>query len=262
MKRLLALLLLSPCLLFAQSPFDGTWTVKLDTAQFPKKPDSYLVNQGMYECSSCVPPIKVKADGTDQKVTGHPYFDTAAVKVVDAQTIETTEKKDGKPMFSGTDSVSSDGSTLTSKFTDTSEDKPVTGNVTSTRVSKGPDGSHAISGSWQVTKVNSVSDNGLSTTYQSTPDGLKMSDMNGASYDAKFDGKDYPIEGDPGHTMVSLKRIVNDTIEETDKRGGKVVGIAKMTVSADGKWITVEFTNKERGTTTTYKMEKSRNSAR
>jgi len=29
-----------------------------------------------------------------------------------------------------------------------------------------------------------------------------------------------------------------------------------MTVSPDGKWITVEFTNKLRGTTTTYKMEK------
>ena len=56
--------------------------------------------------------------------------------------------------------------------------------------------------------------------------------------------------------MVSLKRIGNDTIEETDKRDGKVVGVSKMTVSADGKWITVEYTNKQRGTTTTYKMEK------
>jgi hypothetical protein len=41
MKRLLALLQLSPAVLFAQSPFDGTWMTKLDTAQFPKKPDSY-----------------------------------------------------------------------------------------------------------------------------------------------------------------------------------------------------------------------------
>jgi hypothetical protein len=52
-----------------------------------------------------------------------------------------------------------------------------------------------------------------------TADGLKMSDPNGNSYDAKFDGKDDPIQGDPGHTMVSLKRIGNDTIEETDWRG-------------------------------------------
>jgi hypothetical protein len=256
MKKLLALLLLSPAMLLAQSPLDGTWMTKLDTAQFPKKPNSYLLNKGMYECSSCVPKFNVKADGTDQKVTGHPYYDTVAVKVVDDHTVQLTQKKDGKTMFSGTDTVSSDGNTLTTKFTDQTEDKPVTGEVTSTRVSKGPGGSHAVSGSWRTDKVNSVSDNGLLVTYEGTQDGLKMSDPNGESYDAKFDGKDYPVEGDPGHTMVSLKRIGNDTIEETDKRNGKVVGIAKMTVSSDGKWITVEFTDKERGTTTTYKMQK------
>jgi hypothetical protein len=256
MKKLLALLLLSPTLLFAQSPFDGTWMTKLDTAQFPKKPDSYLLNQGMYECSSCVPKFKVKADGTEQKVTGHPYYDTLVIKVVDDHTIETTPKKDGKTTGTSTDTVSEDGSTLTTKFTDLTEDKPVTGEVTSTRVSKGPAGSHAVSGSWRVSKVNSVSDNGLTVTFQGSADGFKMSDPNGESYDAKFDGKDYPIQGDPGHTMVSLKRIGSDTIEETDKRDGKVVGVSKMTVSSDGMWITVEYTNRERGTTTTYKMAK------
>ena len=45
-------------------------------------------------------------------------------------------------------------------------------------------------------------------------------------------------------------------LRETDKRDGKIVGTSKMTVSPDGKWITVEYTNKQRGTTTTYKMEK------
>ena len=257
MKKLfLVLALLAPTMLFAQSPFDGTWMTKLDTAQFSQKPDRYLLNKGMYECSSCVPKYNVKADGTDQKVTGHPYYDTVAVKVVDDHTIEITQKKDGKTMGTDTDSVSSDGKTLTSKFVDQSLDKPVTGEVTSTRVAKGPSGSHAVSGSWRTEKVNSVSDNGLTVTYQGTADGLKMSDPNGQSYDAKFDGKDYPINGDPGHTMVSLKRIGNDTIEETDKRDGKVVGISKMTVSSDGKWITIVFTDKQRGTTMTFKMEK------
>jgi hypothetical protein len=58
--------------------------------------------------------------------------------------------------------------------------------------------------------------------------------------------------------MASLKRIGNDTIEETDKRHGKVVGFFKMTVSPDGRWINVEYKNKnkERGATTTYRMEK------
>jgi hypothetical protein len=93
-------------------------------------------------------------------------------------------------------------------------------------------------------------------TYQGTENGLKMSDQNGNSYDAKFDGKEYPINGDPGNTMVSLKRIGNDTIEETDKRDGKVVGISRMTVSKDGKSIHIDYTNKLQGTTTSFDMEK------
>ena len=56
--------------------------------------------------------------------------------------------------------------------------------------------------------------------------------------------------------MVSLKRIGNDTIEETDKRDGKVVGVSRMTVSKDGKSIQVDYTDKERETTTTFTMEK------
>ena len=56
--------------------------------------------------------------------------------------------------------------------------------------------------------------------------------------------------------MISLKRVGNDTIEETDKRNGKIVSISRMTVSQDGKSIKVEYTDKERGTKTTYTMEK------
>jgi hypothetical protein len=241
MKRLVAgVVLLASATLFGQSPFDGTWMTKLDTAKFPTKPDKYSLSNNMYECLTCVPKVAVKADGSDQKVTGHPYYDTIAVNVVNASEIEIIRKKDGKVMSSDTQTVSADGKALTDKFTDNTGTQPVTGDVSSTRVSAGPAGSHAVSGAWRTSKVNTVSNNGLTVTYQGTPNGLKMSDPNGNSYDAKFDGKDYPINGDPGHTMVSLKRIGNDTIEETDKRDGKIVGVYRMTVSADGKSIKAE----------------------
>src|SRR5260370_40868880 len=97
---------------------------------------------------------------------------------------------------------------------------------------------------------------GLTVSYQGTADGLKMSDPNGNRYDAKFDGKDYPINGDPGHTMVSLKRVGDDTIEETDKRDGKIGGVYRMTVSKDGKSIKAEYTDKQRGTTMAFTMQK------
>jgi hypothetical protein len=255
-KMLLGMVLLASATLFAQSPFDGTWMTKLDTAKLPTKPDKYSLSNNMYECLTCVPKYAVKADGSDQKVTGHPYYDTVAVHVVNASSIEIIQKKDGKVMGTDTQTVSADGNTLSDKFTDNSGTQPVTGEATSKRVSSGGSGSHAVSGAWRTEKINSISTNGLTVTYQGTADGLKMSDPNGNSYDAKFDGKDYPINGDPGHTMVSLKRVGNDTIEETDKRDGKIVGVYRMTVSKDGKSINAEYTDKQRGTTMTFTMEK------
>jgi hypothetical protein len=255
-KMLLGMVLFASATLSAQSPFDGTWLTKLDTAKLPTKPDKYSLRDNMYECLTCVPKVAVKADGTDQKVSGHPYYDTVAVQVVNASSVEIIEKKDGKVMFTDNETISADGNMLNDKFTDNTGTQPVTGEATSKRVSAGPAGSHALSGAWRTEKINSVSSNGLTITYQGTADGLKMSDPNGNSYDAKFDGKDYPIEGDPGHTMVSLKRIGNDTIEETDKRDGKIVGVYRMTVSKDGKSIKAEYTDKQRGTTMAFTMEK------
>ena len=86
LKLLLLAVLLTPTLGLAQGAFDGTWKVNLSTAKFPEKPDEYLLKDGIYQCKTCVPPIEVKADGKDQKVTGHPYFDTLNVKVVSLAT--------------------------------------------------------------------------------------------------------------------------------------------------------------------------------
>jgi hypothetical protein len=56
--------------------------------------------------------------------------------------------------------------------------------------------------------------------------------------------------------MVSVKRIDNRTIEETDKRDGKVEGVLRLKVSPDGKTIHAVYENKRQGTTTSWKMEK------
>jgi hypothetical protein len=255
-KLLLAVVLLASAALFGQSPFDGTWLVKVDSAKLPTKPDTYLLNKTTYECQTCVPKITVKANGTDQKVTGHPYFDTISVRVVNASSAEIIQKKDGKVMSTETLTISADGKTMTDKGTDTTGTKPVTFETTSTRVSAGPAGSHALSGSWRTEKVNSVSSNGLMVSFRCSASGLKMSDQNGRTYDARFDGSDYPVLGDPGHTRVWVKRMGARMIEETDKRGGKIVGVSRMTVSTDGNSINVEYLDKERGTTTTYTMTK------
>ncbi len=246
--------LLMPAMAMAQSAFDGTWKVDLKSAKFPTKPDVYLLQDGMYHCKTCVPPIEVKADGKDQKVSGHPYYDMVSIKVVDARTIEETHKKNGKTVATSKTWVSADGNTMTFEFTDSSASNaaPVTGKGESTRVAKGPAGSHAISGSWLTSKMDSVSDNGLMFTNKVVGDTLSMSTPTGQGYTAKLDGTEAPYKGDPGTTSLSLKKVGKNTIEETDKRDGKVTSVARMTVAADGKSMTITVDDKLHGTSSQY----------
>jgi hypothetical protein len=258
MKKLLALLLFAPAMLFAQSPWNGTWVTKVDTAQLSKKPEVYSLQNGTYRCSTCVPAIDLKADGADHAVTGSHYFDMVSVRVVDANTVEITDKKDGKTVYWESDTVSPDGRTLTQKFKDqtSGNPEPVTGEETLARVSKGPAGSASISGSWRAVKIGNMSSNGLTVTYEATADGLKMSTPTGQSYDAKFDGKNYPIQGDPGHTMVKVEKTSTASIVEFDQRDGKIVSTFHMTIAKDGKSIKAVFDDKERNTKITFTMYK------
>ena len=258
MKRFLALALfassinwvLVPVRGWAQNALEGTWKVDMSTVQFPKKPDVYLVANGMYECKSCVPAISIKADGTDQKVAGHPYFDTMRVKVIDDHNVESTNLRDGKVVGTEKDSVSADGDTLTGNWTDSGEPSggTQTGTYTAKRVAKGPAGANLMSGSWRTEKADNPAAV-LTWTYKLNGDELTMTNLTGQSYTAKLDGTDAPYKGDPGTTSVSVKMKGKDTLEETDKRDGKVINIFTMTVSADGKTAKLVGEDKLHGTT-------------
>jgi hypothetical protein len=63
------------------------------------------------------------------------------------------------------------------------------------------------------------------------------------SFEAKFDGKDYPVTGDPGSDSVSYQRVSANTLRSTSKKSGKVTTKAKILVSDDGKVTTVHFTD-------------------
>jgi hypothetical protein len=217
---------------------DGTWKVDMNKVDFPKKPDVFVLQNGMYACKTCTPPYEIKADGTDQSVTGHPYFDSVAIKVVNDRAIEETDKKGGKVVGTSTTTVSADGNTLMFTFNDSSNTNggpPVTGKGEAARVAKGPAGSNAISGSWRTSKIEGLSDNAIVWTYKISGDEITMTNPTGQSYTAKLNGTDAPMKGDPGVTSVSVKMIGKDTLEETDKRDGKVISVFKMTVAGDGK---------------------------
>ena len=59
--------------------------------------------------------------------------------------------------------------------------------------------------------------------------------------DAKFDGKDYPINGSPVADQVAYQRVSARTIKGTAKKAGKIVVREMATVSRDGKTLTGSY---------------------
>jgi hypothetical protein len=241
----------------ADSPFDGTWKAELSSANFSKKPDIYVLKDGMYSCRTCVPSYTIKADGSDQPVSGHPGFDTVALRALDAHTVQETHKKDGKTVYTETDTVAPDGKTVDADFTDINQNgTSVTGKVTIKQVAAGPAGSHGISGSWITASVGSLSDNGITDTYSTDGDTLTMTNPTGESYTAKMDGTPAPFTGNPNVTGVSVKKAGARTLVVTYSRGGKNTGVLRMTVTADGRTMHVSSHSLLTGHTTTWASEK------
>lgn len=105
---------------------------------------------------TCDPPYTVKADGADQTVSGYPGFDTINVRVIDDHTVEIVYKKAGRVTGNQKTTVSADGATARTEFTDypPSSDKPVTGSYTENRVGQPVANMHPYSGSWASGKAD------------------------------------------------------------------------------------------------------------
>jgi len=244
---------LLPGLAPAAGPFDGTWKAQMDSVAQDSPPDQFELRDGLFRCPSCAPGYEIRADGSDQRVVGHSYFDTVAVQVVGPRNVLRTSKLRGRLIALETLIVSDDGSTLTAVIDDHSGAKPVTWSQLWARLAPGPAGAHALSGSWKLQKMPGASDAGTTVVYRDGGDSLSM-DYNGLAFDARFDGKAVPMRNDPGGTWVALKRPSPRVIEQTDSRDGKVTALTTMTVSADGATIAVVMRDIARDTTTAYKL--------
>ena len=55
----------------------------------------------------------------------------------------------------------------------------------------------------------------------------------------KFDGKDYPLTGDPRSNMRAYRQVNDHTQDLTEKKDGKITTTGRIVVSADGKNRTV-----------------------
>ena len=236
----------------AQSPFDGAWKNEPSKQKRDPKPIVHYIAQGWYHCESCVPPWTVKADGTDQPVPNQDV-DTLNVREVDAKTVSVVGKKVEKVAFEQTATVSAYGKTLTVKGVapPPNSDKPVEFTTILKRVGTAHSDVHATSGRWLVVG-GQASENAQVTTYKTKGDELTMTRPTGESYTAKFDGKDYPVKGSYGYDQVSLKRVNDNSFEETDKLNGKVIEVDTWTVSKDGKTLTVVAVEKPSERTNTF----------
>jgi hypothetical protein len=237
---LLGFLAVSP-LGMAQSVFNGTWRPDPQVFSPARQPDVIELVDRVYSCQTCTPPYKIKADGSDQPISGNPRFDTVSVKVIDDRTVLKIAKRGGKTAFETRSVIGADGKTETEVQTmyDMAP-RPIELTVHSVRVSAGSTGSHLVSGGWRMTDLD-LSNHAEDTIFKVTGDTLSMSDRMGRSFSAKLDGTESPYNGSDEFTSVSLKMIDGNTIEESDKKGGKVVKISRWSIAPDGRTMHVTF---------------------
>jgi len=112
----------------------------------------------------------------------------------------------------------------------------------------------AFTGTWKLnegkSKLGAGAVKNTTVTYEVTGDTVKVT-LEGVGADGKathdewtgkYDGKDYPVTGNPMTDTRAYKKMNDHMLEATGKKGDKVVLTAKITVSADGKTRTVVST--------------------
>ena len=106
-------------------------------------------------------------------------------------------------------------------------------------------------GTWKLNEAKSKLAAGLpkntTVVYVAAGDSVKIT-VDGTDGDGKpahnewtgkYDGKDYPVTGDPSSDTRSYKKVNDHTLAITNKKGGKVTTTVRAVVSADGKTRTV-----------------------
>ena len=109
-------------------------------------------------------------------------------------------------------------------------------------------------GTWKLneakSKIGAGSPKLTTVVYEAAGDSVKVTvdgtDGDGkplhSEWTGKYDGKDYPVTGDPNADTRSYKIVNDHTLASTNKKGDKVAISGRAVVSADGKTRTVTLT--------------------
>jgi len=109
-------------------------------------------------------------------------------------------------------------------------------------------------GTWKLNEAKSKIGKGMpknnTVVYATAGDSVKVT-VDGVEADGKpshnewtgkFDGKDYPLTGDPTSDTRCYTRVDSHTLKLVNKKGGKTTTSGTLKVSADGKTRTVTTT--------------------
>jgi hypothetical protein len=107
-------------------------------------------------------------------------------------------------------------------------------------------------GTWKLNEGKSKLSAGVpknnTVIYEAAGDSIKITvdgtDADGkpthSEWTGKFDGKDYPVTGDPTADMRTYKQINDHTLSFTNKKDGKATLTGRVVISKDGKSRTVK----------------------
>jgi hypothetical protein len=110
-------------------------------------------------------------------------------------------------------------------------------------------------GTWKLNEAKSKfapgSPKNNTVVYEAAGDNIKVT-VDGVDAEGKpthnewtgmFNGKDYPLTGDPTADMRSYKKVNDHTLDLTNKKDGKVVVTGKIVVAKDDKTRTITTTS-------------------
>ena len=112
-------------------------------------------------------------------------------------------------------------------------------------------------GTWKLneskSKLSAGAPKNNTVIYEAAGDSIKITvdgtDADGkpthSEWTGKFDGKDYPVTGDPTADMRSYKQINDHTLSLTNKKDGKETLTGRVVISKDGKSRTVKISGKD-----------------
>lgn len=240
----------------AAGPFDGVWTWDAASTELSSKSDVYQLGQNRFRCVSCPSSYEIPADGQVHPVSGQSEFDAAAVAVESPQVVRLTTTRGGKPATQVVFTLAPGDMELSTALSDLSSGTAATSRMVSQRVTSGDAGDHALSGSWRQIRIEEASESATTVSLKVTRTGVAFSDPSGFHYDARFDGKDYPVSGMAAGRTVSVRRISDVSFEETQKQDGKVVSIISLTVGPDRRTARYVFQDLVQGATTRGTLNK------